>query len=169
MEDLPVELQDVQEVAPRAREVVARFRQDHADIITEAEVHHIGATAMPFGHTKGDVDVDVNVRVEQAAFAALVVSLRERLRVAQPENWTPTYASFSTDRYLLPLGVQLTVIGSADDYLLMLRERMLARPELLREYNKRKLRAAANGASAYWDAKDAFLQELLVDYKQPLG
>jgi GrpB-like predicted nucleotidyltransferase (UPF0157 family) len=65
------------------------------------------------------------------------------------------------DRYSLPLGIQVTVIGSADDYLLALRDRMLAQPDLLREYDKRKLRAAARGAAAYWDAKNAFLHELL--------
>jgi GrpB-like predicted nucleotidyltransferase (UPF0157 family) len=162
VEQPPVELQDVQEIAPRAREVVARFRHDQADILIDAELHHIGATAMPFGHTKGDVDV--NVRVEQAAFAALVDRLRERLRVAQPANWTPTYASFATDRYRLPLGVQVTVIGSADDYLLILRERMLTEPELLREYTELKRRAAASGATAYWEAKNVFLQDLLADY-----
>ncbi len=44
---------------------------------------------------------------------------------------------------------------------LVLRERMLAEPDLLREYDRRKLRAAARGAAAYWDAKNSFLQELL--------
>jgi predicted nuclease with TOPRIM domain len=94
MSDAPVELQDVQEVAEPAREMVRRFQQDNADIL-EGEVHHIGATAMPFGHTKGDVDL--NVRVEEEKFAALVTALRERFQVAQHENWTPTFASFSTD------------------------------------------------------------------------
>ena len=55
----------------------------------------------------------------------------------------------------------MTVIGSAGDFLLALHDRMLARPDLLREYDKRKLGAAALGAAAYWDAKNAFLHELL--------
>ena len=160
MDDAPVRLRAVEEIAPLAQEVVSSFRQDSADILG-TEVHHIGATAIPFGHTKGDVDV--NVRVDEAAFALLVPALRERLEVAQPENWTPTFASFSTDRYPLPLGVQVTVIGSADDFLLELRERMLARPELLHEYDRLKVLAAPQGATAYWNAKNAFLQKLLAD------
>jgi GrpB-like predicted nucleotidyltransferase (UPF0157 family) len=75
------------------------------------------------------------------------------LSVAQPENWTPTYASFATDRYRLPLGVQVTVISSADAYLLILRDRMRMEPRLLREYNKIKRHAAAGGPSPYWQAK----------------
>lgn len=158
MNDAPVELRAVQEVAEQAREVVTRFQVDNADIL-DGEVHHIGATALPFGHTKGDVDV--NVRVEEAAFPVLVAALRERFDVAQHENWTPSFASFSTGRYSLPLGIQVTVIGSRGDFLLALRDRMLARPDLLRESDKRKLGAAALGAAAYWDAKNSFLQELL--------
>ncbi|MEP6978250.1 MAG: hypothetical protein ABI948_09385, partial [Thermoleophilia bacterium] len=81
---------------------MTRFEQENGDVIA-GEVHHIGATAMPFGHTKGDVDV--NVRVEQAAFTTQVDALRGRFDVAQHENWTPTFASFSTDQYALPLGI----------------------------------------------------------------
>ena len=158
MDDAPVQLRAVEEIAPQAHEVVSSFRRDNADILG-AEVHHIGATAIPFGHTKGDVDV--NVRVDEAALAPLVAALQERFEVAQPENWTATFASFSTDRYQLPLGVQVTVIGSADDFLLELRERMLARPELLHEYDRLKVLAAPHGAAAYWNAKNAFLQKLL--------
>lgn len=158
MNDAPVELRAVQEVAPRARETVRLFEQDNADILA-GEVHHIGATAMPSGHTKGDVDV--NVRVEEAKFNTLVAALRERFDVAQHENWTPTFSSFLTDRYSLPLGIQVTVIGSESDFLLALRDRMLTEPDLLREYDERKLRAAARGAAAYWEAKNSFLQELL--------
>jgi GrpB-like predicted nucleotidyltransferase (UPF0157 family) len=160
MNDTAVELRDVQEIAQRAQELVTRFEQENGDVL-DGEVHHIGATAMPFGHTKGDVDV--NVRVEAAKLAALVAALRERFDVAQPENWTTTFASFSTDRYSLPLGIQVTVIGSADDFLLALRDRMLAEPDLLGEYDDRKLRAGALGPAAYWAAKNAFLQELLVN------
>lgn len=158
--DAPIQLRDVKEIAQQAREVVARFERENSDIL-RGEVHHMGATAMPFGHTKGDVDV--NVRVEQSAFARLVDALREGFDVAQPENWTPTFASFSSDRYPLPFGIQVTVMGSPDDFLLTLRDRMLADHDLLREYDRRKLGAAAAGADAYWDAKNAFLREVLAE------
>jgi transcriptional regulator NrdR family protein len=75
IDDTPIELQDVHEVAKQAREIVRRFRQDNADVIA-AEVDH----------------------------------------------------------------------------------------KLLREYNRRKLRAAARGAAVYWEAKSSFIQELLADW-----
>jgi len=160
-ETLLLSLVDVQAVAPVARRVVALFEREFADLLDDAEVHHIGATSLPAGHTKGDVDV--NVRVDDARFPALVVSLAERLQVAQRENWSESFASFSADRYELPLGVQVTIIGSRDDFLLTLRDRMRADPSLLRRYDEVKLAAAAEGADEYWKAKDRLLREILAD------
>jgi GrpB-like predicted nucleotidyltransferase (UPF0157 family) len=156
----PIRLRSVLAIAPLAEEVVNRLRRDLADVV-DAEVHHIGATAMSFGHTKGDVDV--NIRVERADFSAVVAALKERFAVAQPENWTPTFASFSSDRYALPLGIQLTALGSADDHLLSLHERLRADPGLVQQYDEIKRAAAPRGATAYWEAKNAFLQRLLAE------
>jgi GrpB-like predicted nucleotidyltransferase (UPF0157 family) len=161
VEAAPIALLDVQEIARLAREVTASFERDFGSALANAEVHHIGATSLPFGHTKGDVDV--NVRVDEAAFPVVVDALRERLAVAQPANWTPTFASFSTDAYPLPLGVQVTVIGSRDDFLLALRDRLRADALLLRRYDEIKVATASAGADAYWKAKDALLRELLTD------
>src|SRR4051794_39704823 len=101
-----MKLRDVAEVAQQAEDLVARFGRDAAGALRGAEVHHIGATAMPFGRTKGDVDV--NVRVDASDFAGVVAALQETFDVAQPQNWTPEFASFSTDSYPLPFGIQVT-------------------------------------------------------------
>ena len=163
MSTSPVQLRPVQGMAPLAEKVVSRFRRDVADVVT-AEVHHIGATAMPSGHTKGDVDV--NIRVGEQTFSAVVSALRERFAVAQPENWTPTFASFSSDCYSLPLGIQVTLRGSAADHLLALRDRMRADPRLVQQYDDVKLNAAPRGGTAYWEAKNEFLQKLLADWSR---
>jgi GrpB-like predicted nucleotidyltransferase (UPF0157 family) len=141
--------------------VIADFERDFARALAPAQVHHIGATSLPFGHTKGDVDV--NVRVTEGQFPATVTALRARLRPAQPENWSESFASFSAEGYELPLGVQVTIIGSQDDFLLELRDRMRADPSLLGRYDDIKLAAASKGAGEYWEAKDRLLREILSD------
>ena len=154
----PVTLLDVAEVSPIAAAVVATFVADMGPLLEGAEIHHIGATALPSGHTKGDVDV--NIRVAEPQFGAAVDLLSARFAVAQFENWTPTFASFSAGDYALPLGIQVTAIGSPDDFLLALRDRMRADPELLSRYDELKVASAAGGAQAYWEAKDRFLRAL---------
>ena len=54
----------------------------------------------------------------------------------------------------------MTAIGSPGDFLLALRDRMRADPELLLRYDELKVASAAGGAQAYWEAKDRFLQGL---------
>jgi GrpB-like predicted nucleotidyltransferase (UPF0157 family) len=159
----PVTLVDVREIAPVARRMISQFERDFADVLAlaHAQVHHIGATSLSFGQTKGDVDV--NVRVDEAQFPLTVTALGERLTMAQPENWSETFASFSAEGYELPLGVQVTVIDSNDDFLLALRDRMRADPSLLRRYNEIKVAAASDGPDAYWKAKDDLLRAILAD------
>jgi GrpB-like predicted nucleotidyltransferase (UPF0157 family) len=128
-------------------------------VIGAAELHHIGATSLPFGSTKGDVDV--NVRVDPERFDAVVEALGARLPEAQRQNWTPGFASFSAPGYELPLGVQVTAIGAKDDFLLALRDRMRDDPETLRRYDEVKRDAAPLGQEEYWRRKDVFLRDLL--------
>lgn len=154
-----VELRDVTSVAALAEEIVAQLVAATAPALPSAEFHHIGATALGAGSTKGDVDV--NVRVQPAEFDTATHVLSERHDVAQPENWTPTFASFAAQGYPLPLGIQLTAIGSDDDFLLALRDRMRNDPDLLLRYDEVKRAAAPAGADAYWEAKNAFLRSLL--------
>ena len=153
-----VPLVDVAEVVSAAEAVVDAFGLVARRLLPDAEVHHIGATALPTGLTKGDVDV--NLRIDTEAFARAVDVLRRHYEPAQEHNWTPTYASFKTDAYPLPLGIQVTVIGSPDDFLLALRDAMRTRPAVLDEYTECKRRAAAFGPDAYWEAKDTFLRAL---------
>jgi GrpB-like predicted nucleotidyltransferase (UPF0157 family) len=152
-----VKLRPVAEVADEAQERVDRFRREAAPLLGGTEVHHIGATSFGGGWTKGDVDV--NVRVVPERFAELVAALRDHYEVAQPQNWTPTFASFATGE----LGVQVTAAGSDDDYLLYLRDRLRDDPGLRARYDAVKAEAAPGGPDAYWRAKDAFLRALLAE------
>jgi GrpB-like predicted nucleotidyltransferase (UPF0157 family) len=114
---------------------------------------------MPDGLTKGDVDI--NIRVKAEVFGATVGALQSRFAVAQPENWTDTFASFADHRRELPLGLQVTVIGSADDFLVPLRDLLRTDPILRREYDRLKEQAAPLGAAPYWAMKDEMLRNLL--------
>jgi GrpB-like predicted nucleotidyltransferase (UPF0157 family) len=156
-----MELVDVEAVRPVADRIVEAFRRDVRAVVPDADVEHVGATSLAAGMTKGDVDVSLRVAPER--FDAAVAALRGRYEVAQPENWTPTFASFSAPGYELPLGIQVAAAGSKDDFLVALRDRMRAEPELARAYDEVKRDAAAGGPDAYWAAKDAFLKGVLGD------
>jgi GrpB-like predicted nucleotidyltransferase (UPF0157 family) len=138
---------------------VADVASSLRELLSQCQIEHIGATALPDGVTKGDVDI--NIRVSSDDFAGAVETLRRRFPVAQPDNWSSTFASFSDSSRALPVGLQVTVIGSADDFLVPLRDLMRTDAALRREYDRVKRAAATLGPDGYWNAKNEFLTEVV--------
>jgi GrpB-like predicted nucleotidyltransferase (UPF0157 family) len=144
----------------QVREIFARVLPQILSLLPDAEVAHIGATAIPGALTKGDLDI--MVRVSSARFPDAVAKLKTSFSLKQPKNWNDSFASFGDDTgYVLPLGVQLIVKDSESDFLLFLRDHFIKHPEVLEAYNQLKLRYADQGPEAYWQAKDTFLTEIL--------
>jgi GrpB-like predicted nucleotidyltransferase (UPF0157 family) len=158
MGEVPVDLLAVEDLEEEVESVLADARSELAVLAPEVDVEHVGATSMPDGVTKGDVDV--NVRVNPDRFNDVVAALSTQFDVAQPQNWTATFASFSGTRRGLPLGIQVTIAGSDDDFLVELRNLMRNDPPLRREYDAIKRANAHAGRDAYWQAKDDFLRRL---------
>ena len=102
--------------------------------------------------------------VRAQGFDALVRKLEHHYEVAQPHNWTDTYASFSVVGRTLPAGIQVAVLHSTDDFLVPLRDLMRTRPDLLAAYAECKSSAAHLGDDAYWEAKDRFLHGVFVEH-----
>ena len=155
---VPIELRPVKDLASDIDAVLADLRRELAVLAPDVVVEHIGATSMPDGLTKGDVDV--NLRVDQGRFDHVVAALSARFDIAQPQNWTGTYASFSDTCRGMPVGIQVTAEGSDDDFLVALRDLMRDDPELRHQYDAIKRANAAAGRDAYWRAKDDFLRRL---------
>jgi GrpB-like predicted nucleotidyltransferase (UPF0157 family) len=115
--------------------------------------------------TKGDVDI--LARVSPACFATAVEALRQQFVVKQPANWTAAFASFGDDLgYALPVGIQVVIKDSSDDFLLFLHSYLLSNRDALEEYNRLKRIHAREGAESYWKAKDAFLSKILASRQE---
>ncbi len=144
-----------------AQAAVSAQRERIARLVPEAETVHVGSTAVPGALTKGDVDL--MVRVAADAFEAAVRALRSGYAVHQPENWTPTYASFvDPDATDPPVGVQLVVAGSKDEALF---EPFVAAlrddPALLAEYNALKSRLDGSDYERYTREKGDFIERAM--------
>jgi GrpB-like predicted nucleotidyltransferase (UPF0157 family)/GNAT superfamily N-acetyltransferase len=155
---VPVELRPVESLASEIDAALTDLRGELQMLAPGGEVEHIGATSMPDGLTKGDVDV--SLRIDADRFDSVVVALSTRFDIAQPLNWTGTYASFSGTSGGVPLGIQVTVEGSDADVLVALRDRLRDDAELRRRYDAIKRENAPAGRDAYWRAKDEFLRQV---------
>jgi GrpB-like predicted nucleotidyltransferase (UPF0157 family) len=79
------------DIAAAAFEIVADLEAQLRDLLPTCQIEHIGATSLPDGVTKGDVDV--NIRVSPGDFPRVIDRLRSTLPIAQPDNWTSTLRS----------------------------------------------------------------------------
>ena len=137
----------------------AEIKEKLATLLPFADIQHIGATAVPGLLTKGDLDI--NIRVESDKFDTTVDALKKLFEMNQPHNWTPNYASFKVDTtYDLPVGIQLTVIGTPDDEFLKHRDTLQADPKLVAELNEIKQKFEGKEMSEYREGKGKFYKKL---------
>jgi len=126
--------------------------------LSSVDVQHVGSTPVPHSLTKGDLDI--NVRVEEEKFNSSIKILKRLYQVAQPENWTDTFASFK-DKSLNPiLGVQLTVKNSSEDHFVKHRDAFLSSSDLVEKYNKLKKDFDGKSMNDYRKAKAEFLKKI---------
>lgn len=159
-------LRPAEELAPQVAAILPRISARIAEVLPDAEIHHVGATSIPGALTKGDLDV--MVRVESGRFAFAVDRLRARFPVKQPENWDPYFASFGSDtEFALPVGVQLVVKDSEADFFLFIRDYLTTHAGALARYNRAKQAHADKGEKDYRSAKDRVLTSLLALRPKP--
>jgi GrpB-like predicted nucleotidyltransferase (UPF0157 family) len=129
-------------------------------MLPEARIEHVGSTAVPGSLTKGDLDICVIVGGEEFEQASRV--LAERFEIHQPENWSPTLASFTAPtKDGIDVGVQLVPAGSLDElHFVGWRDRLRADPELRARYDELKRSHQAGGMDDYRAAKERLIRAL---------
>jgi GrpB-like predicted nucleotidyltransferase (UPF0157 family) len=153
----PIALVREEEIRERVVAIFARRRAELEQLLPGARVEHIGSTAVPGSLTKGDVDICVIVGREQ--FEPASRALAERFRIHQPENWSPTLASFTVPPDDgIDVGIQLVPAGSSDERAFVgWRDRLLADPDLRDRYDELKRSHRADGMDAYRAAKERLI------------
>ena len=149
-----------EEVREHVAAVFGRRRVEIEGMLPGARVEHVGSTAVPGSLTKGDLDICVIVTGGEFERASRV--LAERFRIHQPENWSPSLASFTApSEDGIDVGVQLVPAGSPDERAFVgWRDRLRSDPDLRARYDEAKRRHRASGMDAYRAAKEALVNEL---------
>jgi GrpB-like predicted nucleotidyltransferase (UPF0157 family) len=157
--DEPIALVREEEIRERVAGVFARWRAELEEILPGAGIEHVGSTSVPGSLTKGDLDICVIVPGAEFERASRV--LADHFKIHQPENWSPTLASFTAPRGDgIDVGVQLVPAGSLDERdFVGWRDRLRADPELRARYDELKRRHRGEGMDAYRTAKEALIRE----------
>jgi GrpB-like predicted nucleotidyltransferase (UPF0157 family) len=152
--------------AGRAREAAERLfeavsRKLAAKLPATAEIHHIGATAIPGCLTKGDLDIVV--RIPAADFAAADAALASLLARNEGSVRTEAFSAFEDKASDPHLGVQLAALdGPFDDFHLFV-EALRRSPQLVEDYNELKRGHDGADMETYRAAKGAFVERVLAD------
>ena len=127
-------------------------------LLPGADLQHVGSTAVPGALTKGDLDIQV--RVPPASFAAAEVALAATYARNAGNPAREGFASFEVRGGDVDVGIQLTSIDGADDSFWRFRELLLARRDVQAAYDALKRSHEGGPMDAYRRAKDAFFTAL---------
>ncbi|HEY0277856.1 MAG TPA: GrpB family protein [Solirubrobacterales bacterium] len=146
-----------EEVRWRVEVAFGRRRVELERVLPGARVEHVGSTAVPGSLTKGDLDICVIVAAEEFEAASRI--LAGLFEIHQPENWSPTLASFTAPpEDGIDVGVQLVPAGSADErHFVGWRDRLRADAALRARYDDLKHRHATGSMDAYRAAKERLI------------
>ncbi|MDH4983872.1 GrpB family protein [Hyphomicrobium sp. D-2] len=125
----------------------------------EAEIRHIGATAIPGCLTKGDLDVVIRVPV--ADFPCADAVLASRFARNGGSVRTDSFSAFEDASQQPHLGLQLTVIGGNFDFFHQFAEALIQSPRLVEEYSALKRAHDNTDMEVYRAAKNAFIARVL--------
>ena len=141
-----------------AEKVFKREKGKISVALPKADVQHIGSTAIPNSLTKRDLDLQVRVKAED--FDKAIKELSKLYYDNKGNRRTKTYASFRNDDLEIPLGVQLTVIGSKEDDFVKLRNFLINSPKYQREYDAVKRKFNGKNMKDYRKAKRKFFDKI---------
>ncbi|MDM5248534.1 GrpB family protein [Lysinibacillus sp. G4S2] len=85
------------------------------ELLPEADIQHVGSSAIPNSVTKGDLDIQVRVSTEQ--FSKAVELLSNVYERNEESAKIDTFRAFKVDTSNPPLGIQLTGNDSELDFL----------------------------------------------------
>lgn len=148
------------EIRPHIENIFEKEKLKILSKLSHGEVHHIGSTSVSGLLTKGDLDINVRVEVDQYENAVAV--LQEMYQVNQLENWAKDdYASFKGDVSGVDFGAQLTVKNAPHDFFILFRDTLRKNPELVVKYNDLKTHFEGKTMDEYRAEKEKFCRAVL--------
>jgi GrpB-like predicted nucleotidyltransferase (UPF0157 family) len=130
-----------------------------ARLMPNAEIYHVGSTAVPGSLTKGDLDILVRVNAEdfRAAEVTVAAMFAPNLGSFRSEEFA-AFLDASTDP---ELGIQLVERGGEADNFLIWLDHLKSNPELRQQYDDLKRRFEGGSMDEYREAKAQFIAEWL--------
>ncbi len=128
-------------------------------VLPEADIQHVGSSAIPNSMTKGDLDLQVRVDAEN--FPNAVHELSRLYELNEGSTKTQSFRAFKDDSETPPLGVQLTVIDSEFDFFWEIRNVLLSNEKYRKKYDELKRKYEGKDMELYREEKNSFFEKLM--------
>lgn len=126
--------------------------------IPDADIEHVGSSAIPNSLTKGDLDIQV--RVSSRLFPCAVEKLAELYDLNKGSIKTSEFRAFKDDTTSPPLGIQLTVVDSEFDFFWKFRDVLLQNDKYRFHYDNLKKKYEGKPMNDYRVAKNDFFNRI---------
>ena len=146
-----------------AEKLYAKVERRIHGVLPDADVRHVGSTAIRGSLTKGDLDVVV--RVEQDDFRDADRVLADMFSRNEGSDKTDAFSAFMDSRSSPELGVQLVVAGTEMDTFADWIDRLTSDSKLRASYDALKARFHGKAMNDYRKAKEAFILQNLREQK----
>jgi GrpB-like predicted nucleotidyltransferase (UPF0157 family) len=127
--------------------------------LPNAEIHHVGSTAIRGTLTKGDLDI--LIRVDQADFNESSGVLSTMYQRNTGSDRTSDFSAFYDNTTEPHLGIQLVVTRSTYDSFLLWRDLIRENAEIREDYDDLKRRFEGKSEAEYREAKAQFIERRL--------
>ena len=144
----------------QAASVFAFVATEASRLLPDAQVEHIGASAIPGAVSKGDLDICVLVAPQ--AHAQAVQTLRAAGYAIKADTLrTPALCMLLSPRTDMDVALQVVARGSEFEFFLHFRDALRANPALVEQYNQLKTRFATSREERYRAEKSRFIAAVL--------
>ena len=126
-------------------------------LLPQADIRHVGGTAIPGSLTKGDLDVVV--RVQPNDFASAEELLAKEFARNTGSDRTDDFSAFVGESTVPELGIQLVAVGGSADTFHVWVQQLLDDPTLRRKYDELKRSFDGLAMEEYRTAKSAFIEK----------
>jgi GrpB-like predicted nucleotidyltransferase (UPF0157 family) len=135
------------------------YQKDISTLLPFARIEHIGSSSIPNAISKGDLDIYIEVTPDQFEFA---IEQLKKLNFIEKQNTLRTHElcmleSLNND----DVAFQIVVTGSKFTFFLTFRNKLIASPALVNEYNQLKLQYSHLDHDQYRTIKSDFITRIL--------
>ncbi|USP38963.1 GrpB family protein [Acinetobacter sp. XS-4] len=143
----------------RCAQLFNSYHKDISTLLPFAQIEHIGSSAIPNAISKGDLDIYVEVMPDQFEFA---IAQLKTLNFVEKQNTLRTdelcmLESLNNDN----VAFQIVVTDSVFTFFLTFRNKLMASPTLVNEYNQLKSKCSHLDHDQYRAVKSDFINRVL--------